>query len=103
MAARKGVKLKLGCEALVEGDRIEEAASAVVVTSIVEAAIFADMRCRISLRDYSWLVVGKISKEEHGFLDIEVAKDSAYITSFYIDQFIQVSIRASSVSTPEPL
>lgn len=39
MAARKGVKLKVGGGAAVEGDKIEAAASAVAVARRVDVAI----------------------------------------------------------------
>jgi hypothetical protein len=39
LAARKGVKLKIGGGAVVEGDKIEAAASAVAVARRVEVAM----------------------------------------------------------------
>jgi uncharacterized protein YqhQ len=44
LATRKGVKLKVGGGAVVEGDMIEEAASAVAVARRVDAAMISGTR-----------------------------------------------------------
>lgn len=47
LAARKGVKLKVGGGAVVEGDSIEAAASALAVARRVDVAIIADTGMKV--------------------------------------------------------